>query len=149
VGTPDSQVYALFSGKDRPHGDELTVFRVRLVGPDLDASGAVESLSGDHGFAEPFVDRGDGVLTTEAVRLVTWLRQLSSASKPWNGQRSWRSLADELRMQASCSSLGHVALVVSLQHRAWEPPWKASVSLRFALGDLNNVADDLDAWFAH
>ena len=49
LGLPDSTVYALFSGKERPHDDELTFFEVRLVGPGLDAKTAVESISGDHG----------------------------------------------------------------------------------------------------
>ena len=122
--------------------------RCEWWGVVLAAGCAVESLSGDHGFEEPFVDRDHGMSTTEAVRLATWLRQLSSVSSPWNGQRSWRSLADELSVQATCSSLGHVSLVVSLQPHAWEPQWKASVILRYALGELNNIADELDAWFA-
>jgi hypothetical protein len=147
LGTPDSNAYVLFSGKDQPHGDELTFFRVRLVGPDLDASGAVESIAGDHGLREPFADRGDGVLVAEHVRLVDWLRELSLISQPWSGECGWRSLADELHVRATCDALGHVSLVVSLQPRPWEPLWTASVILRFALGDLGGVANDLDTWF--
>ena len=149
LGTPDSEVYVLFSGKHRPHGDELTFFHVRLIGPNLDASGAVESISGDHGLREPPVDRGDGMLVRDEVRLADWLRELSSVARPWKGERGWRSLANELRVGASCDSLGHVSLVVSLEPGPWEPLWKASVVLRFALGDLAGIARDLDVWFAH
>ena len=147
LGLPDSTVYALFSEKRRPHDDELTFFEVRLVGPGLHARTAVESISGDHGMRGEFSDRGDGVLVEQDARLVDWLRELAGSRDAWDGEERWRSLADELRLAATCDSLGHVALVVSIQPRPWEPTWRAEVTLRYSLGDLTSAADQLDAWF--
>ena len=94
-----------------------------------------------------FSDRGDGVLVGRDARLVDWLRELAGSRDALDGEERWRSLAGELRLSAMCDSLGHVALVVSIQPRPWEPTWRAAVTLRYALGDLASAADQLDAWF--
>ena len=38
----------------------------------------------------------------------------STSPRAWDGSRVWRSLADELRVNATCDSLGHVTLTVTL-----------------------------------
>lgn len=147
LGLPDSEVFVRFSGKARPYDDEVTVFDVRLTGPGLDALCAVDSYSGDHGHRGEFAEVGEGILAAEGIRLVDWLRELSAVKQPWTGERQWRSVADELRLDATCDRLGHVSLAVSIQPRPWDPSWLAQVTLRYALGDLVRVADALDSWF--
>jgi hypothetical protein len=145
-GTTDA-VKVRFVAQERPHGDELTLVSVELRGGGLDASSTVESLAGDHGVkAEPVRQRGD-VTEYEDIRLSDFLIELSTAPHAWDGSRGWRSLANELCVDASCDSLGHVTLAVTLQPRPWEPSWSATARLRYPLGDLNDVGRELGAWF--
>jgi hypothetical protein len=133
LGTNEA-VRVRFISLERPHGDELTFVMVEIRGPGLDARMAVESLSGDHGArADPTASDGD-VVSFEDVRLSDFLIDLSTSPRVWDGSRAWRSLADELRVNATCDSLGHVTLTVTLQPRPWKPTWAATATLHYHLG---------------
>lgn len=145
-GTTDA-VKVRFVAQERPHGDELTLVSVELRSGGLDACSTVESLAGDYGVkAEPVRQRGD-VTEYEDIRLSDFLIELSTAPHAWVGSRGWRSLANELCVDASCDSLGHVTLAFTLQPRPWEPSWSATARLRYPLGNLNEVGRELGSWF--
>lgn len=144
---PDSDVVVQFGPPERPHSDELTLFAVTIHAHGLDAAATVESLSGDFG-VRPDVQTQRGEVTEfDGAHLSGFLRELGQVSKPWEGARHWRSLADELRIEATCDSLGHVTLVVTLTPRPWAPSWSASATFTYALGDLLRLADGMESWF--
>lgn len=91
-------------------------------------------------------DHGNGVLVAEDVRLTDWFREMAAARRPCRSERSWRSLADELGFTATCDSLGHLTLGVTIQTHPWRPTWTATVVLTHTLGDLSPLADDLATW---
>ena len=62
---------------DHPHGDELTFFDVRLVGPGLDARTGVESIAGDHGSLPDLAERRGDVTVFNDARLSDFVRDLS------------------------------------------------------------------------
>lgn len=117
----------LFSRPERPHGDELTFFQAAVAGDGLSAATAVESIHGDD--------------------LAGFLRDLGQAPQAWNGERQWQTIARELSASAACDSHGHVTLAVTVRPRPWEPTWWATVTLEYDLGDLIQVASEVEAWF--
>lgn len=127
LGLPDSETVVEFSRPERPHGDELTFFGVRIAGPGLEAQTSVESIGGD--------ELGD------------FLRSLGGEARPWDGEKLWQSLAREVTVAATCDVHGHVSLAVTISPRPWEPSWSATARVEYTLGELIEVASDVDYWF--
>jgi Family of unknown function (DUF6228) len=148
LGTNEA-VRVRFISQERPHGDELTFVMVEICGRGLDSRMAVESLSGDHGARADLVASHGDVISFEDIRLSDFLIDLSTSPRAWDGSRVWRSLGNELRVNATCDSLGHVTLTVTLQPRPWKPTWAATATLQYHLGDLNELGRKLGAWFDH
>lgn len=146
-GSEPSSRKVAFSEVERPHGDELTFFVVHIVGERLDASCSIESLGGDSGFdVESEQSTPGGGSTMEPLRLSKLLVDLGSGPL-WSGERCWRSLAGELEVALSVDDLGHVDVRVQISPRPWNPPWSASCTLRYSLGDLSRRGSDLGHWF--
>ncbi|MEU8001367.1 DUF6228 family protein [Catellatospora sp. NPDC049111] len=80
--------------------------------------------------------------------LVEYVQGLADAWQGWNGPRSWRSLNDELRLDAVHDGRGHVTLGVTLRPRRDEG-WHARIVLVVEAGEqLDRLAQDLRSHLA-
>ena len=144
VGSDPSGRAVTLADVQRPHGDELTLFRVQIEADGVSASCGVESLGGDHGF---LVDPED---TTTELGASTRLSELLSAlgtGPLWAGERHWRSLGGELQLRMTVDALGHVDVLFEVGPQPWRPTWSASCVLRYDLGDLAETGRQLAEWF--
>lgn len=58
----------------------------------------------------------------------------------WSGERAWRSLEHELRVNARHD--GHVHLRWEVSHRPWDPSWTFSITTHHGAGeDVRRLAD--------
>lgn len=145
---PDSRAAAVeFRYLNAPRRREVTGFEVVVAGAGIDARVPVASLSADWGVRQ-LPPGDDGVTRYEDVRLSTSLRELGDSPMPWEGiKASWRSLEDQLAVEAACDGLGHVTFVLTIRPRAYEPPWWCSTTFMHPIGDLLDLANRLETWF--
>jgi hypothetical protein len=109
-----SEIRLVFSAPQRPWSDEIVDYLVDVGGAGLEARAVVTSLEGDS-LADYFAD-------------------LAEEFKGWSGIRQWRSLEDQLRVEARWGSRGHVTLTFRLRPKAYDVPWDLSIDVDVEAG---------------
>jgi hypothetical protein len=123
-----SQVRLTLSNPDRPWSDDFVDYQVLVQGDGLSAETKVTSLAGDS--------------------LGQFLTDLAEEYRGWSGTRQWRSLEDQMRIQATWSSRGHVTLSVRLRPRAYDPPWDILVDFDVEAGaEMQSLAVEVSNLF--
>jgi hypothetical protein len=74
------------------------------------------------------------VTSLEGDSLAGYFADLAEKFKGWSGIREWRSLEDQLRVEARWGSRGHVTLTFRLRPKAYEVPWDLSVDFDVEAG---------------
>lgn len=84
-------------------------------------------------------DDGDG--------LATFVSELAESFRGWEGARHWRSLEDQLAIEASWQSRGHVLLRFRMRPSIYDL-WTTSIDITVEAGEeLKRLADDLQSFF--
>ena len=60
--------------------------------------------------------------------------------KGWKGTKTWAALEDELRIEASADSTGHVSLVVTIRDYNDPTNWRLKATLDLEAGQLPELA---------
>ena len=60
--------------------------------------------------------------------------------KGWTGTKTWAALEDELRMEATADSTGHVSLVVTMRDYTEPTNWRLKATLDLKAGQLQELA---------
>jgi hypothetical protein len=60
--------------------------------------------------------------------------------KGWKGTKTWAALEDELRMEASADSTGHVSLAVTMRDYSDPAEWRLKATLDLEAGQLPELA---------
>jgi len=118
-----------------------------VIGPELSARHYFESLEGLEGSR---VEQGEDLTAArnrELVSLSTFLGDLAGGPR-WEGAQEWQSFGGDLRVAATCDPLGHVTLTLTVARRTYKPAtsWSTTITVVYALGDLGELARELDAW---
>lgn len=97
-----------------PWDDDFVDVIVQLDGQGLHAETSMRTIGGDG--------------------LVTFLEQLASDYRGWDGSREWRSLDDQLHISATWRSRGRVALHFTLRPTVYEFGWEAGATFEVEAG---------------
>jgi hypothetical protein len=136
----DSPVMLLRGGRDfsrrmrlrdpvRPEADELVWFVAEVHDSGLEAQIKVITLGDDD--------------------LPGFLRGLADDFRGWPGARHWRSLEDQIRIEAAHDGRGHVTLLFRLRDRAYGDHWDLSVPFTVEAGaEMIALADTVEIFFA-
>jgi hypothetical protein len=77
-----------------------------------------------------------------------FFKNLAFHKKPWSGSKEWGSLDGELKISATCTTLGQVAFAVELRQAVSGPEeWLVKASIVTELGQLDKIAKDARAFF--
>jgi hypothetical protein len=137
---PDDEAVSLAAGHDgvirfgsceRPYADDPYPFldyAVEIRGGGVQANALVRSLAGDD--------------------LPGFLRHLAADFRGWPEARHWRSLEDQLRIEATHDGLGHVTLLVRLRRRPYADDWDLAIPVSVEAGaEMAALADRFDMYF--
>lgn len=93
----------------------------------------------------PHVRLEEQIIVLSPGALGAWVRGLYDEFRGWDGERTWRSPDDDLRITARHD--GHVHLTWSVSHVvAREVVWTFTTTTHHDAGeDVRHLADDLDA----
>jgi len=113
----------------RPCADVIVDYLVEVQDSGLQVSLGVTSHSGDD--------------------LSGFLRRLAEDYRGWAGARQWRSLEDQMRIEASHDGRGHVTLMFRLDDRVYGDHWDLSVTFTVEAGaEMEALADAVEVFFA-
>jgi len=110
--------------------------------------------------AYPFLDyaveiRGGGIQASVLVRslggddLPGFLLDLAANFRGWPGARHWRSLEDQLRIDAAHDGQGHVTLLVRLRRRPYADDWDLAIPVIVEAGaEMTALADRFEVYFS-
>ena len=104
----------------------LEHYRLRLVSDDLNAVTKVVNAP----YGEMLPD---------------FLAVLSKNWKGWEGEKSWRALEDEYRIEATTSKTGHVTLKVTVNLHQYQ--WRAIAEIMVEAGQLENIENNVKRFF--
>ena len=114
----------------KPFGDVVVDYLVEVQDSGLQVGLGVISLSGDG--------------------LSGFLRGLAEGYRGWAGARQWRSLEDQMRIEASHDGRGHVTLMFRLRERVYGDHWDLSVPFIVEAGaEMAALADAVEVFFAN
>ncbi|WP_430438497.1 DUF6228 family protein [Noviherbaspirillum suwonense] len=69
---------------------------------------------------------------------------LREQQQPWQGIRTWVSLEGDLKLSATCSSLGGVVFQVELRGLQGAPEeWQVVAGIESELGQLDRIAEEV------
>ena len=86
------------------------------------------------------------ITTADGYGLPGFIQQLADDFRGWEGTRSWRSLEDQLRIDASWKHGGHVALLFHLTPSV-EDKWTLAVEFTLEAGEeLRSLGEELAAF---
>jgi hypothetical protein len=112
-----------------PEDDDMVEYLVKVEGDGLRVESPVLSLAG-----------GDG--------LPTFLEDLASHFRGWSGARTWRSLEDQLRLEATWADGGHVNLRFRITPSIYET-WEVAVSFTVEAGaEMEALASEMARFFS-
>ncbi|HCU93845.1 MAG TPA: hypothetical protein DHU96_14420 [Actinobacteria bacterium] len=112
-----------------PYADVVIDYLVEVQDSGLQVSIGVTSLGGDG--------------------LPGFLRGLSDDYRGWAGTRQWRSLEDQLVIEASHDGQGHVTLMFRLCERIYGDHWDLRVPFTVEAGaEMAALADAVEVFFA-
>ena len=123
--------YVLLHAAERPWNDEVLDFLCEISDTGVRATTAIRTLDGDG--------------------LTSWATELAQFYQGWEGVRSWKSLEQDLHIDASHDGCGHVSLrFVVRGPRGYEPDaWEASVCVNLDAGeDMRRLAAEIAAFLA-
>ena len=125
-GTP---VRLAFSSPRHPYDDDMVEYLIEIESDGLKVTSPVMSLAG-----------GDG--------LPAFLEGLADDFRGWSGVRSWRSLEDQLRIEATWSNRGHVSLHLRVKPSVYSV-WDLGALFTVEAGaEMQSLAADLARFFA-
>lgn len=142
-GSKPSVQSVTFSDVECPNQDEFTPFQVQLRADGISATCSVSSVKGDHGF---LVDPAGELSLGDHMQLSALLKKLGSGPL-WEDQPEWWSYNGELRVAFNVDDLGHTEVRLQIVRKPWQQMWAASCTLRYDLGELVILGDDLGTWF--
>jgi hypothetical protein len=119
----------LLRAAERPWNDEVLDFLCEISDVGVSATRAIRTLDGDS--------------------LTSWAAELAESYSGWDGVRSWKSLEQDLRIDAIHDRLGHVSLrFVVRGPRGYErDAWEASVCVNLDAGeDMRRLAAEIAAF---
>jgi hypothetical protein len=91
-----------------------------------------------------------GVTSLSGDDLSGFLRGLAENFRGWAGARQWRSLEDQMRIEASHDGQGHVTLMFRLRERVYGDRWELSVPFTVEAGaEMAALADAVEVFFAN
>jgi hypothetical protein len=123
-----SGAHVIASAPQRQYDDVIVDYRVEVTAQGLSANTIVTSLGGDD--------------------LAGFLDGLAEHFTGWPGTRSWRSLEDQLRVEAEWGSRGHVTLLIRLRPRAYDPPWDLAITTVVEAGaEMQTLAREVASFF--
>lgn len=112
----------------RPWDDELLTYQVQLHAHGLRATVEITSVHDD--------------------ALPAFLRDVADDFRGWPGVRHWRSLEDQLRLEATHDRLGHVTVLTRLRPRAYLSHWDVCLPLTIEAGaEMTALADTLTLFY--
>ena len=74
--------------------------------------------------------------------------ELARNWRGWNGELAAESIEGQLRICATCDSLGHVTFVVELEPVRQPSAWRAVAELSVVAGSLERLAKDAQRFFS-
>lgn len=84
--------------------------------------------------------------TGEVEGLAMFFRELGSLETPWNGSRVWETIEGDFRLSASCSSLGAVTFVVTMNGLPGAAEeWQLHAGIATEFGQLPRLAAEAEA----
>lgn len=104
----------------------LKQYRLRLVSDGLNAVTRVDN--------DPYGEM-----------LPDFFADLCKNWKGWEGEKSWRALEDEYRIEASTSKTGHVTLKVTIN--LYQHQWRAIAEILVDAGQLENIENHVRKFF--
>jgi hypothetical protein len=91
-----------------------------------------------------------GVTSLSGDDLPGFLRGLAEDYRGWAGARQWRSLEDQMRIEASHDGRGHVTLMFRLREHVYGDQWDLSVPFIVEAGaEMAALADAVEVFFAN
>lgn len=63
--------------------------------------------------------------------------------KGWKGTKTWAALEDELRLEASADSTGHISLAITMRDYTDPSEWRLKATLDLEAGQLDQLAKAL------
>lgn len=116
---------------DRPVFDKggwLESYRLRIVSDDFNVETTVDNA--------PY-----GEMLTE------YFSDLAKHWKGWEGEKKWRAIEDECRIDSTMSKTGHVTLTITVNMHQYQ--WRAIVEIMVESGQLEGVAKHAKQFFKH
>jgi hypothetical protein len=104
----------------------LEWYRLRLLSDDLTAVARVDNSPCGEMLPNFFAD-------------------LSKNWKGWEGEKSWRALEDEFRIDASTTKTGHIILKVTINLHQYQ--WRVIADISLEAGQLENVEKKMRKFF--
>jgi hypothetical protein len=84
---------------------------------------------------------------SDGDHLVAFIEELAEGFRGWQGERTWRSMEDQLRISATWRSGGHVALTFRATPSIYDK-WAVTADVTVEAGeDMRRFADDLAIFF--
>lgn len=78
-----------------------------------------------------------------------FFKELADSWRGWAGEKQWRAMEDELRLSATCDSLGHIRLRIELSPDAFPRNWSVLSYVHFEAGQLDSLHHRVARFFAH
>lgn len=79
-----------------------------------------------------------------------FFESLASQEKPWNDIKSWQPLEADMSLEATCDSLGHIAIKVILgEGLSTKNCWSLECTLYFDFGMLPKFGKDAKNFYAN
>jgi len=111
--------------------------RLRLGPPVFDPAGGVTFLADLSG---PVVKACVNVYELNTSELTRFFDSLAVDWRGWKGVKAYGSLEGQLTLDASCDSLGHVFVRVTIREDPGGPNWHAEGTLTLEAGQLERYA---------
>lgn len=86
---------------------------------------------------------------TDGEYLVNLFMYIAKEWKGWEGAQEWSSIEGEFGLSATCDSLGHVMLAITIRELDGPELWNASVSLGLDSGQTEKIANQVRQFFAN
>jgi hypothetical protein len=81
--------------------------------------------------------------------LPAFLESLASSFRGWTGAQTWRSLEDQLRVEATWANGGHVTLLFRIKPSVYET-WEVAASFTVEAGaEMQTLASELARFLSH
>jgi hypothetical protein len=86
---------------------------------------------------------------TDCELLVDLFEYMAKEWKGWSGAQEWSSIEGEFWISATCDSLGHIMLSLSLKEFDGPEPWESIAKLGIDSGQLDSTAKKVREFFGN